>query len=114
MLTCPQAAPGGISSGIICIRFFHTYPLSPFQPEAIMDMRIIFWLEAGVKERGGCTPSQILFPLSNMLTEVFYLVEFERGTEGVSISWQLNANGTSFEDLPRKVYDRDKLGTRET
>jgi hypothetical protein len=60
-----------------------------------MDMRIIFWLEAGVKERGGCTPSQILFPLSNMLTEVFYLVEFERETEGVSISWQPNANGTS-------------------
>jgi hypothetical protein len=37
-------------------------PLSPLQPDTLNGIERYLWLERGVQERGGFTPSQILSP----------------------------------------------------
>jgi hypothetical protein len=44
-----------------------------------------FWLERGVKKRGGYVPPLSTLPLSNIQKQDSALLEFERGTKGVSM-----------------------------
>jgi hypothetical protein len=81
-LTVCQMDATAISCKDDFFKDIYPHPFVPPPARDICNIPQIFWLERGVRERGGFAPSQILSPSQTTLNPGKKIALFERGSGG--------------------------------